>query len=111
MGRQASQCEGMDEKTSSLHPTLCSDQFQLAESGQALVWRTDLKAHPPRLVCSVEELQNAISEFSTNWNEKPKPFVWTATVESIQTKLARCRQTLEQIQPGSTLPRARKRKK
>src|SRR5476649_40234 len=25
---------------------------------------------------SVQELQNAISEFLTNWNEKPKPFVW-----------------------------------
>src|SRR5437867_3340834 len=60
---------------------------------------------------SVQELQNAIAEFLTNWNEKPKPFIWTATVESIQTKLARCRQTLEQIQPGCTLPRTRKRKK
>ena len=59
---------------------------------------------------SVQELQNAIAEFLTNWNEKPKPFIWTATVESIQTKLARCRQTLEQIQPGCTLPRTRKRK-
>jgi len=60
---------------------------------------------------SVQELQNAISEFLTNWNEKPKPFVWAATVESIQTKLARCRQTLEQIQPGCTLSRTKKRKK
>ena len=60
---------------------------------------------------SVQELQNAIAEFLINWNKKPKPFIWTATVESIQTKLARCRQTLEQIQPGCTLPRTRKRKK
>jgi hypothetical protein len=59
---------------------------------------------------SVEELQNAISDFLTHWNEKPKPFAWTATVESVQSKLARCRHTLEQIQSGSTLPRARKRK-
>lgn len=60
---------------------------------------------------SVQDLQKAISEFLTNWNEKPNPFVWTATVESIQAKLARCRQTLEQIQPGCTLPRTRKKKK
>jgi len=60
---------------------------------------------------SVRDLQNAISEFLENWNKNPKPFVWTATVESIQQKLARCRQTLEQIQPGCTLPRTRKRKK
>jgi len=31
-------------------------------------------------------------------------------VEAILAKLARCRQTLEQIQPGCTLPKARKRK-
>jgi len=60
---------------------------------------------------SVEELQNAIAEFLAAWNASPKPFVWTATVESIQHKLARCRQTLEQIQPGCTQPRKRKTRK
>jgi transposase len=53
---------------------------------------------------SVEDLQSAIMEFLNAWNEDPKPFVWTATVESIQAKLSRCRQTLEQILPGSTKP-------
>jgi transposase len=60
---------------------------------------------------SVDDLEKAIGEFLAAWNEKPKPFVWTATVESIIEKLSRCRQTLEKIQPGCTLPRARKRKK
>jgi transposase len=59
---------------------------------------------------SVEELKTAIDEFLAAWNENPKPFVWTATVDSIQEKLSRCRQTLEQIQPGCTSPRRRKRK-
>lgn len=59
---------------------------------------------------SVEDLITAIEEFLTVWNENPKPFVWTATVESIVDKLARCRQTLEQIQPGCTVPKTRKRK-
>lgn len=59
----------------------------------------------------VEDLQNAIREFLETWNEQPKPFVWTATVESILSKLSRCRQTLEQIQPGCTLPRSRKNRK
>ena len=59
---------------------------------------------------SVTELQQAIAEFLAAWNEDPKPFVWTATVESIVTKLSRCRQTLESIQPGCTLPRRRKAK-
>ena len=59
---------------------------------------------------SVPELETAIQQFLSAWNEKPKPFVWTATVESILAKLSRCRQTLEQIQPGCTVPKARKRK-
>ena len=59
---------------------------------------------------SVDDLIAAIEEFLAVWNEKPKPFVWTATVDSILAKLARCRQTLEQIQPGCTAPKTRKRK-
>jgi hypothetical protein len=59
---------------------------------------------------SVEDLKEAISEFLAAWNEKPKPFVWTATVESIMEKLSRRRQTLEKIQPGCTAPRSRRKK-
>jgi len=55
---------------------------------------------------SVGELIAAINEFLAAWNENPKPFVWTATVDSIVTKLARCRQTLEQIQPAAPHQRA-----
>jgi transposase len=58
----------------------------------------------------VDDLVAAIQQFLAAWNEKPRPFVWTATVDSIVAKLARCRQTLEQIQPGCTLPKTRKRK-
>jgi transposase len=57
---------------------------------------------------NVDELEQAILEFLAAWNEHPKPFMWTATVDMIQAKLARCRQTLEQIQPGCTQPRRRK---
>jgi hypothetical protein len=59
----------------------------------------------------VENLQIAITEFLAAWNENPKPFVWTATVESIQQKLSRCRQTLEQILPGCTQPRAKEKQR
>jgi transposase len=59
---------------------------------------------------SVDDLKEAILEFLAAWNEDPKIFVWTATVDSIMEKLSRCRQTLEKIQPGSTLPRSRKKK-
>jgi len=57
---------------------------------------------------SVPDLKAAIGEFLEAWNDKPKPFVWRATVESILAKLSGCRQTLEQIEPGCTLPRKRK---
>jgi transposase len=60
---------------------------------------------------SVADLQAAIAQFLEAWNENPKPFVWTATVESIQAKLSGCRQTLEQIKPGCTAPRNRRTKK
>jgi transposase len=52
---------------------------------------------------SVPALVEAINEFLDAWNEEPRPFVWTATVESIVEKLSGCRQTLEQIQNGPSL--------
>ncbi len=42
------------------------------------------------------------------WSEKPKPFIWAATVNSIVEQLSRCRLTLEQIKPGCTLARTKK---
>jgi transposase len=59
---------------------------------------------------SVSDLQSSIEAFLDAWNQNPQPYVWTATVESIQEKLNRCRRTLEQIQPGCTSPKTRKRK-
>ena len=59
---------------------------------------------------SVDDLKMAIIEFLAAWNNDPKPFVWTATVDSIVQKLSRCRQTLETIKPGCTRPRMRKNK-
>jgi transposase len=58
---------------------------------------------------SVTALVEAINEFLQAWNEQPRPFVWTATVESIMEKLSGCRQTLEQIQPDWSAKRRRKR--
>jgi len=60
---------------------------------------------------SVEDLQKAIEEFLAAWNSDPKPFVWTATVESIVEKLNRCKQTLEKIKPGCTRSRMRKNRR
>jgi transposase len=43
---------------------------------------------------SVGDLKKAIREFLAAWNEDPKPFVWTATAESIMEKLSRRRLAL-----------------
>lgn len=60
---------------------------------------------------SVNELKAAIDAFLLAWNDDPKPFVWTATVEAIVEKLSRCRQTLEIIKPGSTTRASKRRKR
>jgi len=58
---------------------------------------------------SVPDLQAAIDKFLEAWNEKPKPYVWTAKVEDIMQKIDRARSKLEQIKPGCTLPRGKKK--
>ena len=67
---------------------------------------------------SVADLEQAIAQFMDAWNADPTPFIWTAKVETILEKLARCRRRLEQLQlalssrplrrPGCTKPKARR---
>ena len=49
---------------------------------------------------SVEELHQAIVAFLDAWNEAPRPFVWTATVEKIMEKISRARNQLDKIKTG-----------
>jgi transposase len=58
---------------------------------------------------SVPDLKQAIDEFMRAWNDNPKPFIWTASVGQIIEKIDRARTKMEQIKPGSTLPRAKKK--
>ena len=64
---------------------------------------------------SVPDLKEAIEEFMRAWNQNPKPFIWTATVEGIIKKIERARVKIEQmaqgqpLKPGSTLPRGKKK--
>ncbi|MDQ2777784.1 MAG: hypothetical protein M3Y57_23155, partial [Acidobacteriota bacterium] len=71
----------------------------------------DNKAIKRAAFLSVADLKAAIAAFLNTWKESPKPFVWTATIDSIQEKLSRCRRMLEQIQPGCTTPKRRKPRK
>ena len=57
---------------------------------------------------SIPELEKAIEEFLKAWNENPRPFTWTATVQTIMEKLTRARATLETIKPGWSQKRKRK---
>src|ERR671918_1455154 len=49
----------------------------------------DNKAIRRGVFLSVADLKASIDAFLKAWNQDPKPFVWTATVESIQEKLNR----------------------
>lgn len=60
---------------------------------------------------SVPELEQAIREFLEAWNQDPRPFLWTATVENILAKLDRARRKLEEIKPGCTTRKTRNRTK
>ena len=60
---------------------------------------------------SVPNLIEAIEAFLAAWNESPRPFVWTATVENIVAKIQRARAKLEQLKPGCTQARQQKSKR
>ena len=55
---------------------------------------------------SVPSLIAAVVEFIEQWNQKPKPLVWTAKAEDILAKIQRCQRRLEQIKPGGTQARS-----
>ena len=97
------------------HPRFVSHFVPTSSSWMNLVERwfghLDNKAIRRGVFLSVADLQASIAAFLKAWNDDPQPFVWTATVASIQEKLNRCRQTLERIQPGCTRPKSRKRKR
>ena len=41
---------------------------------------------------SVQELERAIYQWLANWNNEPKPFIWTATADIILEKVRRCKE-------------------
>ena len=46
---------------------------------------------------SVEDLVTAIDTYLRETNKNPKPFVWTASVETDSRKIARCKATVETL--------------
>ena len=82
------------------HVAYCAAVDRARKSGRDVAV-TAGRAHPP-------DLKEAIEEFMQAWNQNPKPFIWTATVDDIIKKIDRARVKAEQIKPGSTLPRGKK---
>jgi hypothetical protein len=82
------------------HPRFVPHFVPTSSSWMNLVERwfghLDNKAIKRGIFRSVADLQASIAAFLEAWNQNPKAFVWTTTVESIQEKLSRCRRTLEQ---------------
>ena len=97
--------------TSASWLNLGADQCELAQSRERWFGELTSKRIRRDSFQSVDDLIAAIEEFLAVWNENPNPFVWTATVDSIVATLARCRQTLEKIQPRCTRVRTTKRHK
>ena len=46
---------------------------------------------------SVPELIAAIEDYMNNHNQNPRVFVWTASVESMMAKIAKCKEALDAL--------------
>ena len=68
-----------------------SSWLNLVERFFALITEKQLRRGVFR---SVEQLENTIYTFIEKRNQKPKPFVWTKSVDEIMTKVNRARQSL-----------------
>ncbi|HXN21134.1 MAG TPA: IS630 family transposase, partial [Candidatus Dormibacteraeota bacterium] len=46
---------------------------------------------------AVQELVTTIKEYIENHNQKPQVFVWSAPVEGILSKIAKCKEALDAV--------------
>ena len=72
---------------SAFHP----DVEFVGEPGRAMVPRPHRSVHPSRQFKNVLELSAAIRAYLDHHNQNPRIFVWTAPVERILTKAAKCK--------------------
>jgi hypothetical protein len=74
-----------------------SHQFLLAELGGGPLCRPDQRRLKRGSFASLDDLIRAIIGYLDHRNLDPKPFVWTASVESILAKLPDCKVVIETI--------------
>ena len=81
-----------------------------ARKGPRFQWLSELLRVPRQRAARLASVHRVFLPSFFQWNDNPRPFVWRPRWIRFREKLSRCRQTLEQIQPGCTLPRRRNRK-
>jgi hypothetical protein len=87
-------------ETPSPLPLAFHSHFQLlAEHGGALVPRDYRQAHPTRLLPERPGFDRRynINQYIQTHNQNPKVFVWSASVERIMGKIAKCKEALETL--------------
>ena len=80
-----------------LPPAFHANLLVVAQPGGTLVPRADRQSAAARRLGSVPDLIAAIQEYIDAHNKDPKPYLWTATAESILAKVARARTTLDTV--------------
>ena len=81
-----------------------------ARKGPRFQWLSELLRVPRQRAARLASVHRVFLPSFFQWNDNPRPFVWTAMVDSTQGKALAMSTKLEQIQPGCTLPRRRNRK-
>ena len=64
------------------------DRLLMGQPGRAVVRVPDRPDDPAQRPKSVAALENDIRDWIADWNEHPKPFLWTKTAEEILDSLA-----------------------
>jgi len=84
-------------QSSAVPPAFHPDLLILVKPGGTLVPRADRQALRRGAFHSVPDLIASIQEYVDSHNDDPRPYVWTATAESILAKVARVRIALERV--------------
>lgn len=85
------------ETPSSFPPIFHSHPQPLAEHSGALVPRDHRQAHPSKVLQERPSFNAVINHYIQTHNQNPTLFVWSASVERIMSKIAKCKETFETL--------------
>jgi hypothetical protein len=75
-------------------PALHPDRVVVDQPGRAVVRVADRPDDPAWVHKSVQALEHDIGAWVADWNQHPRPFIWTKTAEETLESLARYRQRI-----------------